>query len=293
MGHNYVKHHPFYRVLTAALSLLFAASASVAVARADGTSTSNLPGELTVTDQQSSFSSPGNVYGPWSVQTLQYQWQAGKYDIPSITLFNRNDNDRPIGSSSRAVYADDYHTWSNDFYTYAQVSFANGDIQPYNLAYLEGDLDLDPQKKLVAGVGAGVTRNPGDTSTRWISAGPAYYAGPMVYEVRFMPANTNGIATSATEGIVEYNRLGHDQIVGTYLDGSQPSVLVGFPPSFTTFQRLDEFDLTWRHWLTPTFGFLIGGTAGNHNDRATGASLYTQRAFTLGVFFGRAVGQPR
>jgi YaiO family outer membrane protein len=274
-------------IARAALAFLAASSLGSAAALADTN------GQVTVTNQNSGFSSPGDIYGPWSVQTLQYQWQAGSNDIPSITLFNRNDDDRPTGASSRAVYADDYHTWDRRFYTYAQISAADGDIQPYNLGYLEGDLSLDPQLNVVASAGAGVTRNPGDTSTRWLNLGPSFYAGPMVYEVRFMPANTNGIATSATEGVIEYNRLGRDQVVLTYLDGSQPSVLVAFPPSYTTFQRLNEADITWRHWLRPDFGILVGGTDGNHYDRFTGATLYHQRAITLGLFFGRAIGQPR
>jgi len=280
-----VRMHTLKRAFAAGAAVL-AIVASGAVARADSKN-----GQVTLTDQQSGFSSPGNLYGPWSVLTLQYQWQTAD-DIPSITLFNRNDDDRPVSSHSSAVYLDDYHTWSHTFYTYAQISAGNGDIQPYNLAYLEGDIKLDKQRSLVAALGGGVTRNPGDTSTRWISFGPSLYVGPMVYEVRLLPTNTNGIAASATQGIVEYNRLGQDQVVLSYLAGSQPSVLVGLPPSATVFQRLDEFDLTWRHWLRPNFGVLIGGTVGNHYDRTSGASIYNQRAITLGVFFGRAIGQP-
>jgi YaiO family outer membrane protein len=285
-----VNHDYVHRALRTALAAMLAASLA-APALADTNTSGAGNGQLTLTDQQSGFSN--SAYGPWSVQTLQYQWQADKDDIPSLTLFNRDDDDHPIASSSRALYADDYHTWSNSFYTYAQISAADGDIQPYNLAYLEGDLKLDEKQNLVLGAGAGVTRNPGDTSTRWISAGPSYYVGPMVFEVRLMPANTNGIATSATEGVVEYNRLGHDQVTGIFLDGSQPSVLVGFPPQFTTFQRLTEYDLTWRHWLTPTFGLVIGGTVGNHDDRETGETIYDQRGITFGFFFGRAIAQPR
>jgi YaiO family outer membrane protein len=286
------KQHYAHRVFAGTLSAIVAA-ALCATARADSTSTTVPPanGQVTVTDQQSTFSNPD--YGPWSVQTLQYQWQAGKNDIPSFTILNRTDDDHPVSTSSRALYGDDYHTWSNTFYTYAQLSFANGNIQPYNLAYLEGDLKLDREQNLVAAAGGGATRNPDGTSTRWISAGPSFYTGPMVFEVRFMPANTNGIATSATEGVVEYNRLGHDQVTGIVLDGSQPSVLVGLPAADATFQRLTEYDLAWRHWITPAFGFVLGGTVGTHDNRATGTTLYDQHALTFGVFFGRAVAQPR
>jgi hypothetical protein len=269
-----------------AFSFVLTLAASVSPVQADQT------GQLTFTNQQSTFSSPGNVYGPWSIQTLQYQWKTGS-DVPSITLFNRNDSDRPIASSSRAVYLDDYHTWTGSFYTYAQISLSNGNIQPYRLAYLEADAKVNGQQNLVAAAGGAFAQNPDGTSTRYLSIGPRYYTGPMVFEVRWLPANTNGIATAATEGIVTYNRLGRDQVVLTYLNGSEPSVLVGFPSSFTTYQKLDETDLVWRHWLRPNFGIVLGGTIGHHYDRTTGVNIYNEHAFTLGFFFGRAIGQPR
>jgi YaiO family outer membrane protein len=269
----------------AALTLAFAAAMSSA-ALADTN------GQFTVTDQESTFSSPGNAYGPWHVQALQYQFKTGN-DVPSITLFNRNDDDRPVSSSSRAIYVDDYHAWSGTFYTYAQVSFANGNIQPYRLGYLEADAKLTREQNVVAAAGGGFAQNPDGSTTHWLSVGPRLYRGPMIYEVRFLPASTDGIGTSATEGVVTYNRLGRDQVVLTYVSGSEPSVLAGFPPSFATYQRLNEGDIVWRHWILPDFGIVLGGTVGHHADRATGNTIYDQRAITFGLFYGRSVGQPR
>ncbi|MDE2571705.1 MAG: YaiO family outer membrane beta-barrel protein [bacterium] len=249
-------------------------------------------GELTLNDSVYSFSSPGNLYGPWSIQTLRYQEQMGK-DVPSITLLNRNDADRPKQSDARAAYLDDYHAWSPGFYTYAQVSVASGQILPYRMAYLEADAKLNAKRNFVLGLGLADMQNPDGSATRFASIGPSYYAGPMVYTLRFMPSNTNGINTSATELVTEYSVLGRDQVTFTLVDGSQPSVLVGFPPSLVTFQRLFEADLTVKHWIRPNFGIILGGTLGNHYDRATGASIYHERGITLGIFFGRAVGLPR
>lgn len=249
-------------------------------------------GELSLTDWISSFSSPGNSYGPWTIQTTRYQFQFGK-DVPSITLFNRNDNDRPIGSSSHAVYLDDYHTWNKRFFTYAQVSASSGNIQPYRMAYAEGDWKLGARGTTVLALGGATMSNPDTTSTRYLSIGPTLYTGIMIYTLRWLPSDTNGIHASAAQFSAEYNGLGSNQVTLNLLDGSQPSVLLGFPASFTTFQRLFEADVTWKHWITKRFGFTLGTTLSTHRDRDTGASIYAQRAIELGLFFGRSVGLPR
>jgi YaiO family outer membrane protein len=250
-------------------------------------------GILTVSNQFSTLSSPGNLYGPWNVAKLQYQW-SNHNDVPSITLVNRTDNDRLSPSHSNGVILDDYHTWSDDFYTYAQVGFANGDTLPTRAAYLEGDLKVTPNRSLIAALGGSVLANPDGTTTRYLSVGPTWYSNsPMIYTVRFLPANTDGVSTSATELVAEYNKLGHDQITLTYLSGSQPSILAGAPPSLAVIQRLNETDIIWNHWLNKRFGFILGGTLGDHYDRATGASLYQQHGIWLGLFAGRAIGLPK
>lgn len=248
--------------------------------------------ELSIADWISTFSSPGNLYGPWTIQTARYQFQHGK-DIPSITLFIRNDRDRPVASGSHAVYLDDYHNWNQHFFTYAQVSAASGNIQPNRMAYAEGDWKLGARGTTVMAVGGADMSNPDTTSTRYLSVGPTLYTGPMVYTLRFLPSDTNGVRASATQFTAEYNALGTNQITANFLDGSQPSVLVGFPPSASTFQRLFEVDLTWKHWVTKRFGFTLGATVGSHRDRTSGASIYAQRAIEFGLFFGRSIGLPR
>lgn len=271
----------FPRILSAllVLSVVLAAGA----ARAD---------EVTATGSIASFSSPGDLYGPWSIQTLKYQLDRGK-DIPSVTLLDRHDNDRPAGSSSQAIYLDDYHTWSQRFYTYAQVSFSKGTISPYRMAYLEGDAKFAPQQNVVMGFGVATMQNPDGTSTQFASIGPSVYAGRMVYTLRFLPSDTNGVHAAATQFVAEYNEIGRNQVTLSLLDGSQPSVLVGFPPSFATFQRLFEADVTVKHWLRRNFGIIVGGTFGSHLDRSTGATIYDQQGITIGLFFGNAVGLPR
>ena len=275
--------------------------------------------ELTATTTIDTFSSAGDLYGPWQTEALEYQWQAGPKDVPSITVLNRNDRDRnalqqPVPTASTAVYADDYHTWSNSFFTYAQVMTSSGQILPNRLGYLEGDVKFGRKRNLVVGTGASLYANPDGSVTHGLSFGPTLYTGSMVYTARILPTTVNGSYTgiaqngarvsgtnsatgTALELVAEYNVLGKDQITATYLSGTQPGLLVGFvgtlPPSFTSLQRIGEVDLSAKHWIRRDFGFVLGGTLGSHALKSTGANIYHQSAITLGLFWGRAVGLPR
>ncbi len=293
-----------------ALALTLIAAAPTAATRAQ---------ELTATTTLDTFSSPGDLYGPWQTTLLEDQWQAGAKDVPSITLLDRTDRDRnTLGDAapthSTAVYADDYHTWSNSFFTYAQVMTSSGQILPNRLAYLEGDVKFGRRRNLVVGTGASLYANPDGSVTHGFSFGPTLYTGSMVYTVRVLPTVVNGRYTGLTsngtavsgansangtalEAVAEYNVLGKNQITATYLGGTQPGLLVGFvgtlPPSFTSLQRVNEFDLSAKHWFRPDFGIIVGGTIAAHALKSTGANIYHESAITLGLFFGRAVGLPR
>ncbi len=292
---------------------------AAAIACTVGVATQASAQELTLSTTLDTFSSPGNLYGPWQTELLEYQWQADPKDVPSFTLIDRNDRDRnalneAAPTRSTAIYADDYHTWSQSFFTYAQVMTSSGNILPNRLAYLEGDVKLGRNHTLVFGTGASLYANPDGSVTRSLSVGPTLYTGPMVYTARYLPTtvrgnytglNSNGTVVSgansasgsALELVAEYNVLGKNQITATYLGGTQPGLLVGFvgalPPSFTSLQRVGEIDLTAKHWIRRDFGVIVGGTIASHALQSTGANIYHQSGITLGLFFGRAVGLPR
>lgn len=276
-------------------------------------------GELTATTTLDTFSSSGDVYGPWQTELLEYQWQAGKRDIPSVTILNRNDRDRDVfgnarPSGSTALYLDDYHNWSGSFFTYAQVMTSNGTILPNRLFYVEADLKAGRRRNVVLGAGGSAYANPDGSATRSLSLGPTLYEGSMVYTARYLPAAVTGRFTgvdssgrgvagtinaygSALEFIAEYNRLGRDQVIATYLGGNQPGILVGsigtLPAQFTNIQHLGEVDLSVKHWVRGDFGFIVGASVATHSMQATGTKLYGLSAVTAGLFFGRAVGLPR
>lgn len=238
----------------------------------------------TATATTTSYTFSGNPnYGPWSVQSFEYRWQI-RQDVPAVTLVDRNDEDRPVSSSSRAVYLDDYHTFSSRFYAYAQIGAGDGTVLPYRSAYLEGDAKLGRQGTIVLAAGGAALENAGGTTTRYISAGPTLYSGRMAFTLRFLPANTDGIGTSATQFTVQYNGAGRNQIALVLLDGTQPNVLAGLPASAAGFQRVSQATLTIKHLLTPNSGFVLGGTLGNFTDASSVANTYRQRGVTFGVF---------
>jgi YaiO family outer membrane protein len=260
----------------AGFALLLALSFTSAQAQADGQATA------TATTTAYSFSGNQN-YGPWTVQSLEYRFQLPA-DVPAITLVDRNDNDRPISTGSRAVYLDDYHTFSSRFYAYAQVGTADGTLLPYRSVYLEGDAKFGRRGALVIAAGGAVLQNAGGTTTRYASIGPTLYSGQMAFTVRFMPADTNGAGTSATQFSAQYNRAGRDQIALVLLDGTQPNVLAGLPANLAGFQRVQQATLTIKHWINHDSGFVVGGTLANFADARSAANSYRQRGVTFGVF---------
>lgn len=266
------------RYLTGACALLLAASLGTAQARADQQTAAT----ATATTTAYSFSGNAN-YGPWTVQSFEYRFQLPA-DVPAITLVDRNDNDRPIGAGSRAVYLDDYHTFSSRFYAYAQIGAADGTLLPYRSAYLEGDAKFGRRGALVIAAGGAVLQNAGGTTTRYASIGPTLYSGQMAFTVRFMPADTDGAGTSATQFSVQYNRAGRDQIVLVLLDGTQPNVLAGLPADMAGFQRVQQATFTVKHWINHDSGFVVGGTLANFADARSAANSYRQRGVTFGVF---------
>ena len=298
------------RILLALACAAFAAIAPFGGARAD---------ELTASTTLDTFSSAGDLYGPWQTELLEYQWQAGKNDIPSVTILNRNDHDRnalqaPSPTRSTAIYLDDYHNWSNTFFTYAQVMTSDGNVLPNRLIYIEGDAKFGKAHNFVVGVGGSAYANPDASYTRSLSIGPTLYTHAMVYSVRYLPAavagtfsgfDQNGLPVTGTtksygsglEFVAEYNGLGTNQVIATYLGGNQPGLLVGslgsLPSQFANIQHIGEFDLSVKHWFRRDFGIIVGGTLGSHTLQITGARIYKVAAITVGVFVGRAVGLPR
>lgn len=266
--------HVHLRRAGALLSILFLVSAAAAAADQPA---------ATATATTTVYSFSGSAYGPWRVQNFQYQWQLHG-DVPSVTLQDRSDDDPARASNSRAVYLDDYHTFSNRFYAYAQIGVSNGTVLPYRSAYLEGDAKLGRRGALVLAAGGAHLQNADGSVTEYASVGPTLYTGSLAFTLRFMPAKTQGIGTAATQFSALYQRDGRDQVVLVLLDGTQPNVLAGLPAAMTGFQHVAQASLSVKHWVSHTAGFVIGTAFGNYVDANGSANTYRQRGVTFGVF---------
>ena len=249
--------------------------------------TSQTAGTQTVTATTTNYSFSNAGYGPWSLQVVEYRRQL-RDDAPAFTLVDRNDVDGPSATQSTGLYLDDYHTFSNHFYVYAQVGSASGTVLPSKIAYFEGDLKLGAPGAIVLAAGGAAMQNADGSTTHYLSAGPTIYDGRLSFSVRFMPSNTNGIATSATQFGVQYNEPGANAVALAFLTGTQPNVLVGLPASAAGFQHVSQAVLTFKHWINPHEGFVVGETLGNFADASGKNNSYRQRGVTFGVFI-----QPR
>lgn len=267
----------------AALTLLLAAASTTANAPADqNASQTSKGGTLTATTAEYTFAGNAN-YGPWTIESLEYRWNL-PFDVPAVTLVDRNDADRPIAGHSHALYLDDYHTFSNRFYVYAQAGAAQGSVLPSSIAYLEGDLKLGARGSVVLAAGGAAMRNADGSTTRYASLGPTIYRGRLAFMVRFMPSNTSGIGTAATQFGVQYNEPGKNAVSLLLVQGTQPNVLVGLPVNAAGFQHVSQETVTFKHWIDPREGFVVGATLGNFTDASGAINSYRERGITFGVF---------
>jgi YaiO family outer membrane protein len=252
------------------------------------------PGTLGLTVAGTAYTISGAKLGPWDIGSIDYQWQADKEDIPSVTFYSRFDNDPAVKTNSQAVYVDDYHTFAPDFYMYAQVEGSYGKVNPYRMFYVEGDYKTGWENDLVLSLGGATMQNPsgavfpfsGGTTTQYYTFGPSYYTGPFAFSLRFTPSNTNGTNTASTSFSMQYTRVGQNLAVLGVQAGTQPNVFVGapgFPPAYA-YQKFFLTSLTEKRWLTDTFGIEAGATTGYYNGGLTPANSYHENAYTLGIF---------
>lgn len=259
-----------------------AGSATANAAAAQTPSQTARGGTLTATTTEYTFVGNPN-YGPWTIESLEYRWNL-PFDVPAVTLLDRNDVDGPVAAHSHALYLDDYHTFSNRFYVYAQAGAAEGSVLPSSVAYLEGDLKLGPRGAYVLAAGGAAMRNADGSTTRYASLGPTIYDGRLAFILRFMPSNTNGIGTAATQLGVQYNEPGKNAVALLLVQGTQPNVLVGLPANAAGFQHISQETLTFKHWISPGAGFVLGGTLGNFTDASGASNTYRERGISFGVF---------
>jgi YaiO family outer membrane protein len=242
-------------------------------------------GELDLTGDLSSFTSPGSIYGPWQTLTGTYRWVAGP-DTPGVTLVTRSDDDRLAPTHSDGTVVDDYHTWSERFFTYAAVGLAAGDVLPNRSFYVEGDEKVGRSLTTVLGGGIGVVVNPNGPVQRYINVGPTFYAPNFNVTLRYLQTFTTGRTGDGTLlATVQAGQTGKTISTLTLLAGDQPPNGIAEPAQTAVFgQRTVLAGITVKHWLGPKGGIIAGVDIERLNDRMSGDTLYVRRGVEFGVF---------
>ncbi len=247
-------------------------------------------GELDLTGSLSSFSSPGNVYGPWRSVTFSDREQIGR-DKPGLTLIDRADADVGGPTHSLGVVLDDYHDWSPKFFTYAAVGVSSGNLLPTRSAYVEGDAKFGSLLATVFGVGLGVTVNPDGTIQRYVNVGPSWYHKNMNVTFRWLPSFTNG-RMGASSGLLTLANGAEGTTVATLtlLGGNEPpNGAVVTEIASGVGQRVLFGGITVKHWTNPKAGYTVGLEYERLTDSTTGNMLYLRRGLNLGIF--RIIGR--
>jgi YaiO family outer membrane protein len=242
-------------------------------------------GELDLTGDLSGFSSPGNIYGPWDTLTGTYRWVAGP-DTPSVTLVTRADHDVLAPTNSFGTVLDDYHTWSQRFFTYAALGLSAGTVLPNRSIYVEGDEKFGRDLTTVMGGGIGIVVNPNGVVQRYINVGPTFYAANYNVTFRYLQTFTTSRVGSGT-GIFTFQtgQTGKTISTLTLVAGNQPPNGLAEPSQLAAFgQRTVSAGLEVKHWIGTKGGILAGVQVARLNDQLSGNTLYTQRGITLGIF---------
>jgi len=228
---------------------------------------------------------PGALYGPWDIPTIEGRTQAGLKDKPGFALTERTDQDGAATTRSTSFSIDDYHDWSAKFSTYASIGISSGTILPRSQYYIEADPKIG--EHLIFGAGFGTYNEPNGLRQQYISIGPTFYFSGGNATLRYVPLWTTG-QTSAPSFTANLS-LGQEGKTVTsfsYQGGVQPLCVVSDPTiSGRLGNKTTVLQMEVRHWLSPRLGYHMAGEVASQVDRLTGTMAYDQRGIIVGIFF--------
>ncbi|MDP3169128.1 MAG: YaiO family outer membrane beta-barrel protein, partial [Polaromonas sp.] len=136
-----------------------------------------------------------------------------------------------------------------------------------------------PGRNLVGSVGVGYYDAPTGYTDRSVSLGATYYfEAPWIVEggVRFNTSNPGSVRSQQQFVALTYGRTKQNLVTGRYGWGTEGYLAVAAGAQLVNFNSR-EASLTWRHWLTPSTGVLVGA------NRYTNPS-YRRSGVSVGVF---------
>jgi YaiO family outer membrane protein len=214
-------------------------------------------------------------FGNWRDLTLKGTHAMGKHvlqgEVSAHQRFNENGAFLSLG---------DTYTFNEDWF--GSVALGVGDGAFYLPRYrVDATLNRKflPARNLVGSVGIGYYNAPDGHTDRSLSLGLAYYfEAPWIVEggVRLNRSNPGSVDTQQQFVALTWGRNKQDLVTARYGWGSEGYLALAANRQLVNFDSR-EASVTWRHWLTPQTGVLVGA------NRYTNP-LYRRTGLNVGIF---------
>jgi YaiO family outer membrane protein len=233
------------------------------------------------------FSSPNNVYGPWTIETLRSsnKIQNGAVDLE---LSTRTDSDRPNPTSGILFGVGYTHDLSPWLYYNAVVKLASAGISPFPTSDVHGELGfkVSADRRLVLNVADDYATFTHSITSNEVLAGPTYYGTGFVLQARVTEtANTgNPTRAGALAAIDVYTsrRQSKVTVAAQFGPASYDSFIPGFQIASGDYTG-SAVTLSTLQWFNSRVGLTAGIQYMHLTNVRTGGLLYNGRGATIGL----------
>jgi YaiO family outer membrane protein len=214
-------------------------------------------------------------YGQWHDLTVRGTYNLGQHVLQGEGLVARR-----VGRDGAFIGLSDTYTFNEDWY--GSLAIGAGDGAFYLPRYrVDATLyrKLLQDRRLVGSFGAGYYNAPDGHTERSLSLGAVYYfAAPWVAEggVRFNVSNPGTVRTHQQFLALTWGRDMHDVVTARYMWGGEGYLAIAADRQLVNFNSR-EASVTWRHWLNPQTGILVGVNQYSNPS-------YRRRGVNAGIF---------
>ncbi len=214
-------------------------------------------------------------FGNWRDLTLR-----GTYGLPSQVLQGEVSANRRFNKDGTFVGVSDTYTFNEDWYSNIALGLGDG---AFYLPRYRVDATLYKKwladRSLVTSAGAGYYKAPDGHTDSSVSLGLVYYfASPWIVEggVRLNSSNPGTIKTQQQFLALTYGRVKQDLVTVRHAWGGEGYQTIAANTQLVNFAS-QETSISWRHWLAPRTGVLIGA------NRYTNP-FYNRTGINVGIF---------